>query len=173
MKKIVASLILLLAVASGLIAQSSVSICNIPFSPMQEMITESKAIVHARVLGVEIYWNEEHTKCYNHYRLLVIQAMKGKLPSTITVVTEIAGPDVDERCVADSGLNVGSNVIACLEKIPADWECGYTPRHAFAPYKSVQGLFLLHDSDSGVTHAFHRYHSAEELYSDINTLLIP
>lgn len=173
MKKVFQTLLFLLAAANGIIAQSSISICTYAFSPMQEMIAESRAIVNARVIGVETYWNEEYTKCYNHYRLEVIQAMKGKLPEVVTLVIEVAGPDVDERCLVADGLELGTNMIACLDKIPSDWECGYTPRHAFAPYNVVQGLFILNDGDSEVKHAFHRYRSAEELYSDITTLLIP
>ena len=173
MKKVFSIYLIALMTTSGLFAQSSITVCNYALATMQEMITDSKGIVKARVTAVETYWNEEHTRCYSLYQLRVINTLKGKLPATIVLVTEVAGPDTEARCSNIIGLHVGKEIIACLDRIPADWECGYTPRHAYAPYGSVQGIFVLNEKDGVVTHAFQRYQSTDELYSEIAEFLMP
>lgn len=60
------------------------------------------------------------------------ETIKGKLPKRIVVVEEIQAnqqASIDTRYRA---LAVGSEIMACFNRIPRDWECGYTPRHAYA-----------------------------------------
>ena len=172
MKKVFSIFLIALLTTCGLFAQSSITDCNYALATMQQMITDSKGIVKGRVTAVETYWNEEHTRCYRHHHVSVSRTLKGKMPATIVLVTEVAAPHIEARCSNVIGLQVGNEIIVFLDRIPADWECGYTPRHAYATFGSVQGIFVLNASDGEVSHAFHSYESANELYSEIAEHLI-
>lgn len=162
---------LMLIFTAPQIAQQAQHACiQIP-AGMNEMISESRGVVHARVLSSEVYYNQEQTLSYNHYVLQVIQVVKGKLPETITLVTEnvqLSGMD----CPTLGHLPQGAEIIACLERIPSNWECGYTPRFAYAPFGNMQGLFVVNEADGSVTDAYRRFNDAKQLYAAIGDAML-
>ncbi|MFN5620410.1 MAG: hypothetical protein ACK478_03835 [Flavobacteriales bacterium] len=132
MKNALFSLLFMLSTSLVLNAQLTASFNEVELTPLYDRIASSYGVANGRVVGVEIYWNQEHTRCYHHYTLEVQQAIKGKLPETIVVVEDCTSAYTSSPEGNVCGLQIGTELIAFFDRIPKDWECGYTPRHAYA-----------------------------------------
>jgi len=132
MKKYLFALALIYSATGCVIAQLTISNDNFKSSSLSELMESSAGIVNARVVGMEIYWNEEHTQCYNHYTLEVITSSNDELPQRMVLVTEAHEGNIQQAISGSEHFRIGDEVYASLTQIPRDWECGYTPRHAYS-----------------------------------------
>ena len=138
MKNALLSLALLLTTTLSVIAQSDTNMNGFDLTPVIDRIATSYGVAKGRITGMEVYWNQEQTRCYNHYTIEVEQAIKGKLPQQIVVVQECATSNMSLQQETAAQMTVGSELIAFFDRIPKDWECGYTPRHAYASVFNYQ-----------------------------------
>ena len=132
MKNALFSLVLMLVAPVFSNAQLNARLSDYDLAPVYERVASSHGVAKGRIVGMEIYWNQEHTLCYYHYTLEVEQAIKGKLPDSIVVIQQVAATPTEMEHNTASALPIGSELIAFFDRIPKDWECGYTPRHAYA-----------------------------------------
>ena len=132
MKNALFSLVLMLVAPMFLNAQLNAHLSDYELAPVYERIASCHGVAKGRIVGMEIYWNQEHTQCYYHYTLEVEQAIKGKLPHSIVVIQEVLSTPTEMEHNSVSALPIGSELVAFFDRIPKDWECGYTPRHAYA-----------------------------------------
>lgn len=132
MKKYLLTVALIYSVTGFLFAQLTTKNDVFKVSPLTDVIESNNGVVSGRIIGVDVYWNEERTLCYNHYTVEVISSSNKALPGKIVLVTE-ASKRNDVQVEAGSGnFQVGNEVFAYLAKIPRNWECGYTPKHAYS-----------------------------------------
>ena len=132
MKNALFSFVLMLVLPMFLNAQLNARLSDFDLAPVYKRVASSQGVARGRIVGMEIYWNQEHTLCYYHYTLKVEQAIKGKLPHSIVVIQQVEGPQTEMGHEAGSSHPIGSELVAFFDRIPKDWECGYTPRHAYA-----------------------------------------
>ena len=132
MKNALFSLVLMLVAPMFLNAQLNAHLSDYELAPVYEHIASCHGVAKGRIVGMEIYWNQEHTLCYYHYTLEVEQAIKGKLPHSIVVIQEVVSTPTEMEHNAAYAHPIGSELVAFFDRIPKDWECGYTPRHAYA-----------------------------------------
>lgn len=147
MKNALLSLALMLTTTLSVIAQSDTNMNGFDLTPVIDRIATSYGVAKGRIIGIEVYWNQEQTRCYNHYTMEVEQAIKGKLPQRIVVVQECAGSNLSLQQETAELIPLGTELVAFFDRIPKDWECGYTPRHAYAsvfnhqPTADLQTMF--------------------------------
>jgi hypothetical protein len=67
----------------------------------QQLGTQSQLVVHGRVVSVESWWNEKHTKIFTTTRVAVDNAYKGSAPPAVDVIQ--LGGVVDNIRVTVSG----------------------------------------------------------------------
>ncbi|MFZ4786385.1 MAG: hypothetical protein ACOYLH_12985, partial [Flavobacteriales bacterium] len=89
-------------------------------APVYERVASSHGVAKGRIVGMEIYRNQEGTLCYYHYTLEVEQAIKGKLPASIVVIQEVASIPTEMEHNTASTLPIGSELIAFFDRIPKD-----------------------------------------------------
>jgi hypothetical protein len=131
MKKYLLALALIYSATGLLIAQLTMKNEGFKSSSLKELLDMNHGVVNARIVGVEVYWNEEHTMCYNHYTLEVLDSSNDELPGEIVLVTKAQEGGSQLSSSGSESFQIGDELHACLSHIPRDWECGYTPRHAF------------------------------------------
>ncbi len=132
MKKYLLAVALFYSVSEALFAQLTAVSEGFATASITDVIESSSGAVSARIVGMEVYWNEEHTLCYNHYTLEVLGSSNEDLPKKIVLVAEVSNPSGHQVSADNSSFEVGSEVFAYLSKIPRNWECGYTPKHAYS-----------------------------------------
>jgi len=125
------ALALIYSATGLLIAQLTMKNEGFKSSSLKELLDMNHGVVNARIVGVEVYWNEEHTMCYNHYTLEVLDSTNDELPGEIVLVTEAQEGGSQLSSSGSEPFQMGDELQACLSPIPRDWECGYTPRHAY------------------------------------------
>lgn len=113
-------------------AQLTAHVKEVELGPLYDYIASSHGVAKGRVVGMEVYWNQEGTRCYHHYTLEVQQAIKGKLPRLVVVVEDRTAAYTSSNTGDFNELHIGTELIAFFNHIPKGWECGYTPRHAYA-----------------------------------------
>ena len=138
--------------------------CNMAKLPMEQLIQQSNAIAHVRVLQENSFWNEKHSMIFTHYRLEVLQTMKGILDNQITLVVEggrAQGMLIDYQDRID--LQPGAEMVVMLTAVPKYWECGVLPQNAYAAYASKQGVFDVDPNTGACSDVFKRFDSLESL----------
>lgn len=138
--------------------------CNMVKLPMEQLIQQSNAIANVKVLQVNAFWNEKHSMIYTHYRLEVLQSMKGTLDPYITLVVEggrAQGMLIDYQDRID--MQPGAEFVAMLSDVPKHWECGVLPENSFATYASKQGVFEVDPRTGACSDVFKRFDSLDAL----------
>lgn len=159
--QLIAAILLLNAYLSPSALSQNAQCSRNPLS-VEEISAASRSIVKGKVISSETVWNEEKTLAYTHYTLRVMNYIKGKTAQEIVLVAEAADRNNPE-CTFIVPLVKGTEIIACLDRVPKHWECGYTPRHAYAPLGDVQGVFILHKKSDEVTDYFNRFENTDQL----------
>jgi hypothetical protein len=156
------TLFIYLLLHSGAMAQDIH--CNMVKLPMEQLIQQSNAIAHVRVLQENSFWNQKHSMIFTHYRLEVLQSFKGELFNEITLVVEggrAQGMLLDYQDRID--VQPGAEFVAMLSEVPKHWECDVLPEFAFAAYASKQGIFEINPTTGACSDVFKRYETLEDL----------
>lgn len=133
MKKYLLALTLICTASEMLLAQLT-SKSNYAALPLvEELFNMGNGIVLAHVVKVDTYWNEERTRKYGHYTLEVVESSNSGIPAQIVMVKELSYVEENNEVASSAAIPLGTEIITMLTAIPRGWECGYTPRHAYAP----------------------------------------
>jgi|GEM_PF-6805884 len=138
--------------------------CNMSKLPMEQMVEQSQAIAHVRVLHESAFWNEKHTMIFTYYQLEVIQSLKGELNNRITLLVEggrSEGIQLDYQDRID--LEPGAEFVAMLSSVPRHWDCGEQQDHVYAAFASKQGIFEVDPFTGACSDVFKRFSSLEDL----------
>lgn len=132
--------------------------------PMEQMVEQSQAIAHVRVLHESAFWNEKHTMIFTYYQLEVIQSLKGELNNRITLLVEggrSEGIQLDYQDRID--LEPGAEFVAMLSSVPRHWDCGQQQDYVYAAFASKQGIFEVDPFTGACSDVFKRFSSLEDL----------
>ena len=138
--------------------------CNMAKLPMEQMVEQSQAIAHVRVLHESAFWNEKHTMIFTYYQLEVIQSLKGELNNRITLLVEggrSEGIQLDYQDRID--VEPGAEFVAMLSSVPRHWDCGEQQGHVYAAFASKQGIFEVDPFTGACSDVFKRFSSLEDL----------
>jgi hypothetical protein len=138
--------------------------CNMVKLPMQQMVEQSQAIAHVRVLHETAFWNEKRNMIFTYYQLEVIQTLKGELNNQITLLVEggrAEGIQLDYQDRID--LQPGAEIVAMLSAVPRHWDCGDLQGQVYAAFASKQGVFEVNPYTGECSDVFKRFTSLEDL----------
>ncbi len=136
-----------LALLLGLFSLSATAAVLV-YRPLDDLVRNADAVVHATVLSSKSFQAEEEGRIYTRHTLLVSEYLKGEGAKEVTVVT-LGGEleEIGQIVPGEARFKVGEEVVLCLRKATGtDFVVLNMTQGKFRVEKKADGPTLVQDT---------------------------